>query len=80
MLESMASGVPVVAVAAGGIPNIINRPGANGMLYQPGDLKGCAAHINTLVANKQLYASVQAAALEVHTVLAAFSLGAHVGT
>lgn len=61
----MASGIPVVAVAAGGIPNIIDRPGRNGFLYARGDMQACAAHIRTLMGDNQVYAAVQATALEV---------------
>jgi sulfoquinovosyltransferase len=37
VMEAMASGLPVVAVAAGGITDIITRDGEIGFLYQPGD-------------------------------------------
>ena len=39
VLESMASGVPVVGCAAGGIPDLI-REGDTGYLVQPGDIDG----------------------------------------
>lgn len=41
VLESMASGVPVVGCAAGGIPDLI-RDGDTGFLVQPGDIDGYA--------------------------------------
>lgn len=37
MLEAMASGVPVVAVRAGGIPDILSKQGQTGYLYAPGE-------------------------------------------
>jgi sulfoquinovosyltransferase len=36
VLEAMASGVPVVAVRAGGIPDILTKQGDTGYLYAPG--------------------------------------------
>jgi glycosyltransferase involved in cell wall biosynthesis len=39
VLEAMASAVPVVAVAAGGLTDIISQDGKTGLLYSPGQLQ-----------------------------------------
>jgi phosphatidylinositol alpha 1,6-mannosyltransferase len=45
--EALASGVPVVAVAAGGLLDLVQH-GRTGHLYAPGDLGALRAHITTL--------------------------------
>lgn len=54
VLEAMASGLPVVAVAAGGIPDIITNPGATGFMYPPGDMAAAAAVVGRLLADSAL--------------------------
>jgi glycosyltransferase involved in cell wall biosynthesis len=49
-LEAMASGLPVVAVDAGALPELV-RPGINGYLAAAGDVKTFAANIVKLIAN-----------------------------
>ncbi|CAM9238517.1 unnamed protein product [Choristocarpus tenellus] len=53
VLESMASGVPVVGADAGGIPDLISH-GKNGFLVPPGDLDGFASRVTDLLENKVL--------------------------
>jgi sulfoquinovosyltransferase len=48
VLESMASGVPVVGCAAGGIPDLI-RDGDTGYLVPPGDVDGYADRVRRLM-------------------------------
>jgi len=62
VLEAMASGLPVVAVAAGGVPDIVTQPGRNGFLYAPGDGEGAAAAAAALLRDPALRARVGAAA------------------
>jgi glycosyltransferase involved in cell wall biosynthesis len=47
LLEAMAAGVPVVATAVGGIPDVVSAREAN--LCEPGDEAGIAAAINDIV-------------------------------
>lgn len=44
----MASGLPVVAAAAGGVPSVIGRPGAAGVLFPPGDADVAAVEVQRL--------------------------------
>lgn len=49
VLEAMAAGTPVVAVAAGGIPDIIQKDGEGAFLYSPGDVDAAAALVAPLL-------------------------------
>ena len=53
ILDSMSVGLPVVATAAGGIPEII-KDGKNGMLARPRDSAGLATAIQKLLASPEL--------------------------
>jgi polysaccharide deacetylase family protein (PEP-CTERM system associated) len=50
LLESLASGVPVVSTDVGGIHELI-RNGRNGLLSEEGDIESLAASINTILDN-----------------------------
>jgi len=54
VLEAMASGVPVVAPRAGGIPDIVNRSGENGFLYPAGDVEVAATRLVSLLQDPEL--------------------------
>ncbi|HEX2053866.1 MAG TPA: glycosyltransferase [Actinomycetota bacterium] len=46
--EAMAAGLPVVASAVGGIPELV-KPGVTGELFPPGDVQALAAHLVNLL-------------------------------
>jgi glycosyltransferase involved in cell wall biosynthesis len=60
ILEAMAAGLPVVATAVGGVPELV-RPGVNGELVEPGDSAGMAAAIIRILGSRGLMDSLGAA-------------------
>jgi glycosyltransferase involved in cell wall biosynthesis len=52
VLEAFAAGVPVVATAVGGTPELV-EPGENGFLVAPGDARELACRIRDLLADEQ---------------------------
>lgn len=63
ILESMASGVPVVASAAGGVPDII-ADGRTGLLFRTKDAADLAEKTRLLLSDPGLYERLARAALE----------------
>ncbi|DBB08687.1 TPA: hypothetical protein ACH3X3_008223 [Trebouxia sp. C0006] len=61
-LEAMASGLPVVAVAAGGLTDIITHPGVTSFLYPPGDYEQAIQHTHHLVSDPGFRHTMAAAA------------------
>lgn len=63
VLEAMASGVPIVAARAGGIPDIIPayQEGETGFLFTPGDVEDCVNKLDALFASQELREKVGAA-------------------
>jgi colanic acid/amylovoran biosynthesis glycosyltransferase len=53
LMEAMASGVPVVATAIAGIPELVEH-GVNGFLAAPGDVHSLANRIGELLADPAL--------------------------
>eukprot|EP00667_Euglena_gracilis_P003675 EG_transcript_3686 len=64
VMEAMAAAVPVVAVRAGGIPDIIRRPGETGFLFSPGDADEAAGYIKALFEDEGFRTRVGAAGQE----------------
>ena len=48
IIEAMASGLPVVTTAAGGIPELVT-PGVDGLVARPHDVEGIAARLAALL-------------------------------
>ncbi|KAK1320232.1 hypothetical protein QJS10_CPA03g01854 [Acorus calamus] len=66
VLEAMSSGVPVVGVRAGGIPDIIpeDQDGKTGFLYAPGDLDDCVSKVERLLSCTEFRETMGTAARE----------------
>ena len=63
VVESLAAGVPVVATAVDGTPEVI-RPGVNGELVAPGDPGGLAAAVLAILGDDERRRSMAAAAAD----------------
>lgn len=63
LLEAMAAGVPVVASAVGGIPDVVKH-GVNGLLVAPGDTLDLLRAMRRLLREPQLAAALGAAGRE----------------
>ena len=55
-LQAMSSGLPVVASRIGSIPELIDEPGANGLLVEPGDVDALGHAMTQLAADEALRA------------------------
>ncbi|HSG65080.1 MAG TPA: glycosyltransferase [Gammaproteobacteria bacterium] len=53
MLEAMSFGLPVIAAAVGGIPEIV-KPGINGALFAAGDAAGLLRHVVDIMTDATL--------------------------
>jgi glycosyltransferase involved in cell wall biosynthesis len=61
--EALIAGVPVVAAASGGLPEVV-RDGVDGFLYPPGDVGALADRLRTLLGDPALRARMGAAGRE----------------
>ncbi|MGY1624749.1 glycosyltransferase [Geodermatophilus sp. SYSU D00965] len=61
LTEAMAAGLPVVASAVGGIPEVV-RDGGSGLLVPPGDVDALAAALDRVVADPRLRTRLAAGA------------------
>jgi glycosyltransferase involved in cell wall biosynthesis len=62
LLEAMAAGVPVVATAVGGIPEMVTH-GESALLIQPGDAPGMAQAMKAILSDDRLGKTLAANAL-----------------
>jgi glycosyltransferase involved in cell wall biosynthesis len=58
----MACGLPVLASRLGAVPELVDRPGRNGLLVAPGDVSALAAGMSALARDEALRARMGAAA------------------
>ena len=54
--QAMACGVPVIASATGGIPEVLDRPGESGLLVPAGDVRALTTAIDTVIGDRHLAA------------------------
>jgi len=72
-LQAMAAGVPVLASRLGAIPELLDRPGVNGLLVQAGDVAQLARGMEALARDPSFRGRLGAAGRE--RVLAEYTLG-----
>jgi len=61
VMEAMASGLPTVSTAVGGVPDLIES-GKEGLIVQPGDVQGLSNAMASLLRNREARRSLGMAA------------------
>jgi glycosyltransferase involved in cell wall biosynthesis len=61
IIEAMASALPVVSTAVGGVPDLLEN-GTEGLIVQPGDVRGLSNAMNFLLGNREARLSMGMAA------------------
>jgi glycosyltransferase involved in cell wall biosynthesis len=61
VMEAMASGLPIVSTAAGGVPDLFES-GKEGLIVQPGDVQGLSNSMTSLLGNREARQSLGMAA------------------
>ena len=63
VMEAMASGLPIVSTAAGGVPDLFES-GREGFIVQPGDVQGLSNSMVSLLGNREARQSMGMAAAQ----------------
>jgi len=61
VMEAMASGLPIVSTAAGGVPDLFES-GKEGLIVQPGDVQGLSSSMISVLRNREARQSMGMAA------------------
>jgi glycosyltransferase involved in cell wall biosynthesis len=63
VMEAMAAGLPIVATAVGGVPNLLEN-GREGFIVQPGNVQDLSNAVSCILQNRELRQSLGRAAAQ----------------